>query len=110
MTIQLFLCSLLACGLLEAAVIRGSVVEHSSGKPLARARVTVFSLSGAAVGPGTQPTSRTGSFEFQGLPAGAYVVKVERKGFASTEYGQKTWKSAGYPIFLDENGATFLNV
>ena len=38
------------------------------------------------------------------------MVTFSRPGFAASEYGQKEWKSAGYPIFLEEPAAAFLQM
>jgi hypothetical protein len=109
MIAKLWLLALAACTL-EAAVIRGAVVEHMTGKPLMRANVTVLPIPGT---PGTaiaRRTDRFGGFTFSGLPPGAYVVNVARFGFATTQYGQKEWKSAGQPIVLEESASAFLNI
>jgi hypothetical protein len=105
-----FFCLMLAPLLMHAAVIRGSLVEHASGKPLARAMVKVMPIPPT---PGTAVsgrTSRLGGFEFHGLAGGAYMVTVARPGFAEAEYGQKEWNSAGYPIFIEPPAAAFLQM
>jgi protocatechuate 3,4-dioxygenase beta subunit len=105
-------CLLLAltAGMLQAAVIRGTVVEHQSGKVLARALVVVTPVQGT---PGAAISVRTnsyGAFETSALPAGAYLVSVARRGFAPALYGQKRWKAPGIPVVLEEAQSTSLNI
>jgi hypothetical protein len=102
--------SLLAPSEQQAAVIRGTVVEHSSGKPLARTQVTLAPVPGT---PGPTQSMRTntwGTFEFSGLPGGAYIVSAARRGFPPVQYGQKNWRAAGLPVVLAEDQSTFLTV
>jgi hypothetical protein len=108
---KLLLLALTACAL-HAAVIRGTAVEHQTGKFLSRVLVTVQPIGGTAFGTtGGAISTRTntlGLFEFSSLPAGAYVVKASRLGFMPVESGQKRWNSAGLPVFLEDNGTAFL--
>src|SRR5262245_22631656 len=87
---------------LKAAVIRGSVVEHATGKPLARAVVALQPIAGTPATAATVRTNSIGAFEFPSLPAGAYVVTASRPGFVTLQAGQKDWKSAGFPIMLED--------
>ena len=101
---------LLAASALHAAVIRGVVVEHSSGKPLARAQIVLAPLPGT---PGQSQGIRTntyGNFEFYGLPAGAYLISASRRGFPPVQYGQKNWRAAGTPVVVAEDQSSFLNI
>jgi hypothetical protein len=97
-------------GALHAALIKGAVVENQSGKPLARTLISVQPVPGS---PGPTVTTRTntyGTFEFAGLPAGAYLLHAARRGFMPVAYGQKNWRAAGTPIVLDADQSTFLYV
>jgi hypothetical protein len=99
-----------ATTVLSAAVIRGTIVENRTGKPLSRVSVVLQPIAGT---PGNQATVRTnnfGGFEFQSLAGGAYVLKASRRGFLALEYGQKLWNSAGQPIVLAADGSSFLNL
>src|SRR5205823_1531317 len=58
----------------------------------------------------TMRSTLRGAFEFDGLPAGAYLLKAERLGFLPAEYGQKRWNSAGEPILLEEGATAFLTL
>jgi hypothetical protein len=100
---------LVAIGL-QAAIIRGVVVEHQTGKPLSRTEVTARALAGTRAGLLRTSTNSTGGFEFTNLPPGAYLVTAARKNFATIQYGQKDFRSAGLPIILDEAASTFLNI
>jgi hypothetical protein len=99
-------CLLLAltCGALQAAAIRGTVVEKQSGRPLARALVVVQPLAGSGGATASVRTNPNGHFEFPALPAGSYLVSAVKTGFASAEYGQKRWSAAGTPVTLAESG------
>jgi Carboxypeptidase regulatory-like domain len=89
--------------LAPAAIIRGMVVENQTGHPLARTLVVASPVAGTSGGAKSARTDLYGSFVFEDLPAGAFLVSAARKGFASVQYGQKQWKSAGLPVILEEN-------
>jgi hypothetical protein len=96
--------------LASAASIQGMVVEHFSGRPLARAEVklTVIGPQGTAGSEIKTRASSAGQFLFSGLGVGAYLLSASRTGFAELRYGQKTWKAAGAPIVLSEADSHFL--
>ena len=97
-------------GVLYAAIIKGTVVENQSGKPLARTLITIQPVPGS---PGPTVAARTtlyGTFEFANLPAGSYLLHAARRGFMPVQYGQKNWRAAGTPIVLDQEQSTFLYV
>ena len=100
---------LVAAGL-PAAVIRGTVVENQTSKPLSRAVVSLEPVSGTPANPVMARTNIYGAFEFSSLPAGAYVVKASRRGFRTAEYGQKNWKAAGRPVAVAAETAAFLTL
>jgi hypothetical protein len=58
-------------------------------------------------GGGGQPRSVTtgddGVFTFADITPGSYRVRVDRDGFLSQEYGQKSWTGSGVPITLQAN-------
>ena len=90
-------------GLAHTAVIRGMVVENQTGHPLARTVVVASPVAGTPGGAKSMRTDLYGGFVFEDLPAGAFLVSAARKGFASVQYGQKQWKSAGLPVILEAN-------
>jgi hypothetical protein len=104
-----FLCAILLLRTTGAGTIQGTVVEHLSGRPLARALVALTAVGPQGTG-GNLATraNSTGQFRFLNLGAGAYLLSAARNGFATLQYGQKNWKSAGTPIFLPEPESNFI--
>ena len=99
-----------ATAALHAADIKGTVVENQTGHPVARAAVSLESVTG---GSGLRRSARTnlnGFFEFSTLPAGVYLITAGRTGFATVQYGQKQWKSAGMPVTVTDNDSAVLNI
>lgn len=84
-----------------AAIISGTVAEHRSGRVLARTRVTLESAAGSSPNL-TQSVfaDSTGQFLFAGLPAGTYLLRAERRGFAVARFGEKPSARSGTPIVL----------
>ena len=64
---------LLACGGLQAAIIKGSVVENQTGKALARTLVSIQPLPGGAGPTGAVRTNSYGMFEFVDLPGSGWM-------------------------------------
>jgi hypothetical protein len=103
-----FLCAVLLLRTAGAGTIQGTVVEHLSGRPLARALVTLTAVGPQGAGGAVATRANTtGQFRFVNLAAGAYLLSAARTGFATMQYGQKNWKSAGAPIFLPEPESNF---
>ena len=100
----------LACGALQAAIIKGSVVENQTGKALARTLVSIQAVPGSAGASGTVRTDTYGMFEFAGLPAGTYLIHAARRGFMTVQYGQKNWRAAAQPVVLEQEQSTFLTI
>src|SRR5207248_8141159 len=86
---RIFLLLLLAVLPLDAAILRGYVVEHSTGKVLARTLVAIVPLPGTSGPTLSVRSNSSGMFEFINIPAGAYLVNASRRGFAPVHYGQK---------------------
>jgi hypothetical protein len=95
----------LASSVVHAAVIGGTVVEGQSGRPLARALVTLEPVPGTAAQAASTRTNQYGAFGFSGLAAGSYLITASRLGFAPVQYGQKRWKAGGVPVPVDTNGS-----
>ena len=109
---------------LHAATIRGTVVENVSGRPLARATVTVEPVGEksdhGAVTPDTIALKRernrsvrtnpSGIFEFASLPAGTYSISASKLEFVTVLYGQKRWYSPGMPIVLEAGDEASLTI
>jgi hypothetical protein len=101
---------LLASTTLQAAVIRGVVVEHASGKPLARTQIVIAPLPGTPSQTQSFRTNTFGNFSQAGFPAGAYLISAARRGFPPIQYGQKSWRAAGTPVVVKEDESVFLTI
>jgi hypothetical protein len=99
-----------AAGTLDAAILRGVVMEHQTGRPLARTTVSVQPVAGSGGTAATLRTDRFGAFESPRLAAGAYLVSAAREGFLTSYYGQRRWNSAGLPVVLESEQTTFLDI
>lgn len=78
----------------EAASIEGVVVENRSGRPVARARVSLEVVEGAVTAAATSVlTDSGGRFRFPSLTAGTYQLSAQKTGFVSGKFGQQTWNS-----------------
>jgi Carboxypeptidase regulatory-like domain len=88
---------------LDAAILRGFVVENATSKALARALVALQPLPGTNGPTLSVRTNSYGIFEFINIPAGAYLVNGSRRGFFPVHYGQKRWNGAGAPIVLAQD-------
>jgi len=87
---------------LEAATLRGAVVEKQSGTPLARALVVAQPVRGSHGATRSARANKNGIFEIADLPAGLYVITASKTGFVTTEYGQKRWFASGTPVDVPE--------
>jgi hypothetical protein len=94
----------------EAATIRGIVLDHYTGRPLARTVVTLESIQGYGSAKTSIRTGSTGQFVFLSLNPGAYLLSAARPSFATWKYGQKFWNAPGAPIFLTEASAPYLDL
>lgn len=65
----------------SASVVRGKVLEHETGTPLASAAVSLASGPGGTGGIGTRVTSSEGNFLFRRVPPGTYRVIVTLIGY-----------------------------
>src|ERR1017187_578244 len=99
----------LCCSAAHAAVIRGVVLDRSTGRPLARSLVTLRPVEGVGGKPQSVRADRTGQFAFS-VSAGMYLLRASRDGFAPFQYGQKEWKSAGKPISVEQDGSLYLDI
>src|SRR5437660_10001856 len=95
---------------LDAAILRGNVVEHATGKALARSLVAVLPLPGSSGPTLSVRTNNYGSFEFLNLPAGGYLVNASRRGFAPVHYGQKRWNAPGTPVILEQEQSVSISL
>ena len=92
----------------QAAVIEGTVLERQTGRALARARVVLMPISAG----GAQSivfTDIHGGFSIQAA-AGAFMLNVDKRGYATAFYGQRTWNSQGTPIVVEGESRFTANV
>ena len=94
----------------HAAVLRGTVVEAQTGKALARSLVVVQPVAGGDGATQSVRTNTNGVFQFPPMAAGAYLVTASRRAFAPVQYGQRSWKSSGVPVMLEEGSETRLRI
>jgi hypothetical protein len=99
----------LCCSAAHAAVIGGVVVDHATGRPLARSLVTLRPVDGTGGKPQSVRAGRIGQFAFT-VSAGMYLLRASRDGFAPFQYGQKEWKSAGRPMAVEQDGSLSVDI
>ena len=88
----------------HGASIRGGAADNLTGRPLARARVTLEPVGKTRASASASVfTDAGGQFSFPGLPAGAYLIKASRRGYLEARYGQRRWNSPGTPVVLEEH-------
>jgi protocatechuate 3,4-dioxygenase beta subunit len=105
---RLLLAALCCCGA-HAAVIRGVVLDRSTGRPLARSLVTLRPVEGVGGTPQSARANRGGQFTFT-VSAGMYLLRATRDGFAPFQYGQNDWKSTGKPMSMEQDGSLYLDI
>ena len=86
-----------------AAVIEGVVVEKSTGRPVARARVTLHPLQVSSSSSSPLFTDSAGRFSLPQQAGGAFLLSVEKRGYAPVYYGQQRWNGPGTPIVLEKD-------
>lgn len=69
--------------------IEGKVVEEASGQPVQKATVTLARIGAGEVNPPKAESGTDGTFRFDALAAGTYIVFAEKTGFARRAYGAK---------------------
>jgi hypothetical protein len=83
------------------AAIRGRIFAADTGRPLRRARVTVWApdLDNSTH---TASTDLDGHYEIKELPAASYLVSVSRSGYLSLNYGQRRPFEQGTPLRVED--------
>ena len=95
-----------------ASGLKGIVLEQATGRPLARALVSLETsgASGSRASSAGVSTDRTGQFSFPNLPSGSYFVSAQRRGFARAKYGQKRRLGPGRPVRIEGDQFPFLEL
>jgi hypothetical protein len=93
----------------EAGVVRGVVSERVSGLPLARTRVRLQPIPrlGAETRPLTTRAESSGSFVFQNVPDGLYLLIATREPYFPAGYGQRRPEGHGTPIEVTKDSDLF---
>lgn len=92
---------LAAAAAVHAGMIQGVVLEHSSGRPLARTivRLDPVPQSGARQGRRlTKRAGRSGHFAFPAVQPGVYLLVAVSDGYFPAAYGQRLPTGRGTPI------------
>ena len=91
-----------------AGVISGVVLEHQSGKPLARTLIRVQAIPGQRSMPLMEVRAgRTGQFTFPSVPDGLYLITTQREGFYPGAYGQRRPSGFGTPVLVTVDSNLF---
>jgi len=79
-------------------IIRGRITAADTGRPLRRARVSIYAVT--AVGQPTTAgvTNAQGMFELRDVPAGSYYVSATRAGYIAVQHGQRRPRDRGMAI------------
>src|SRR5579872_732909 len=102
--------SVLAAATLHAGVVRGVVIEHASGLPLARSVVLLTPLPGAAGKALSMRAATSGLFAFTGVPDGVYLLVARREGYFPAGYGQRRPDGQGLPIEVTKDSDVFADL
>jgi len=82
-------------------VISGIVVDASSGDPIHKAIVTV-TWHGTPRSWATTRTDSSGTFRFEGLPAGTFDLRATKAGLGTASYGSNNPRELGGTITLGD--------
>jgi hypothetical protein len=94
----------------QAALLQGFVLDSESGRALARTSVTLTPLQGqAGLAPQALRTESNGSFFFNAAP-GAYLLTLQREGFADFRYGANCGTCPGAPLYLKGDERTVADI
>ncbi len=96
----------------DAGTIQGVVLEHSTGRPLARSTVMLTPVPTPGTDPATSKslnarTARAGQFVFPTVAPGMYILTAAREGFFTAGFGQRLPASRGTPITVTADSSMF---
>jgi hypothetical protein len=89
-----------------AGVVQGVVLEHVSGRALARTRVRLEPITGPSKAIQVRATA-TGQFSFLSVPDGLYRVIALRDGYFSASHGQRRPTGQGVPVPITRDSDMF---
>lgn len=93
-----------------AGVVQGVVVEHASGRPVARTIVRLDPVPVAGRDP-AKPVivraGRAGQFVFSSVAAGLYLLTAVRDGYFPASYGQRRPVGRGTPFQVTADSSMF---
>jgi hypothetical protein len=101
-----FLVATMACA--RAGTIQGVVIEHVSGRPLARTvvRLDPVPKAGSALGrPLTTRAGRSGQFVFPAVEPGLYLLVAVHEGYFPGAFGQRLPTGRGTPLEVAADSA-----
>jgi hypothetical protein len=93
-----------------AGVIQGVVLEHASGRPVARTIVRLDPVptpAGEQKQPVIQRAGRSGQFTFGNIAPGRYILSALRDGYFPVSYGQRRAVGRGTPIEVTADSGFF---
>src|SRR5579872_1741883 len=92
-----------------AGVVQGVVIEHASGRPMARTlvRLTLIPTPGVAFAPMVVRCGRAGQFLFHSVPDGFYILSATRDHYFPTAYGQRLPSGRGAPFQVTRDSDLF---
>lgn len=77
----------------NAALVRGQVVDSSSGSPIVGASVTLSTTEWRGA-PRRTVTAEQGRFAFEGVVQGNYTIRVNRVGYSPATFQLEKWASS----------------
>jgi Carboxypeptidase regulatory-like domain len=103
---------LFLCAATQAGVVRGVVLEHASGLPLARARVRLDPIPapGSDLKPLQTRAEHSGHFVFIDVPSGSYILTALRDPYFPAAYGQRRPEGQGTPIVVTDESDLFADL
>lgn len=92
-------------------VISGRVTAAATGVPLRQAQLMLMALDQPQSIRRSTTSDREGRYRFADLPAGRYLLVVNKGGYVSLQYGQKRPLDGGTPIVVgDAQAVNAVNV